>query len=301
MLQGRLIQRTAAGDPYEDSVPIDFTAAGLYLVGIQTGAAVLAAALCSLVFGSVFAYGPGAAVRTVSVSAGVGAAAVSRPLKVGRVRGVLLVFNALKPSVFVYVMSLVCEQLAHSCSGVPTGGSARRVLFHCASALMLASGLARARAPTSDSDISFLATVGLLVLASLVAPPPAESSGPFCNSALGMFSSIEKLLRAGLFSFLYSAFVYTAPPARNTAGDVAVSAARAAAATLWVLCVHPLLLVGSVAQGMLLVSNSQLMGEYTSVHEDESEGSVDEEEARPPVKNGAMTAEKLAEIAARMQ
>ena len=111
---------------------IDFSSAGLYLVGLQTTVATVACAAASVA--SCWLLPPSAisAVRTLAITAATGFLCMRKPVRVGRVRGVTTIFNALRPCIALYIGVLTIEQLVHTCVATdqePTGYT-RRVIFH---------------------------------------------------------------------------------------------------------------------------------------------------------------------------
>jgi hypothetical protein len=209
------------------------------------------------------------------------------------VRGVSLVFNALRPGAGVYLCFLCVEQLAHSCRSGE--GGARRGIAHLLSLGAAGAGLMRARAPTAESDAPFLLTLLTGFLAAVVGAPPVEEHGPLCDP-FQLFACAERVLRACLFAFMYSVFVYSSPPLRNTAGDCFVSVARAAAASAWVLWVHLVFLIVVFVQAGLVFYNFSfpVNGEEYAALDTASENDAEEE---PRAVSARMTKERLAEIA----
>lgn len=220
--------------------PVDYGAAGLYVVGLQSVVATIAAAVASIAACWLLPASAVSAVRTLALTASVGVLIVKEPLRLGRVRGVLAMFNAMRPCVLVYVLGLTIEQLVHTC----VAGEARqpmlwkRLGFHLATAVMLASGFVRARAPRSETDLPFLMTLGAVLALAVVPPPAVGMSGPLCEPPTLIMAG-ERLLRAVLFSSLYAVHSYVAAPRQNEMGELAIVVMRAGAASLWVLAVHP--------------------------------------------------------------
>ena len=225
-------------DPY-----IDFSSAGLYLVGLQTTVATVACSAASVASCWLLPIPTISAVRTLAITAAVGFACMRKPLRVGRVRGVGTIFNALRPCVAIYISSLVIEQLVHTCVAEDhaPNGYTRKAVFHSMIALMALSGFVRAYRPTSETDAPFLVTSGAVLIVAMLPPPATPLSGPLCEGA-SLFHAGERLLRAFLFSALYVIHVYCSPPNRNAIHDLAVCIMRCAAAAVWVLGCHILVL-----------------------------------------------------------
>ena len=76
---------------------IDFSSAGLYLVGLQTTVATVACAATSIASCWLLPASMVSAVRTLAMTCFVGFVCMRKPLRVGRVRGVTTIFNALRP------------------------------------------------------------------------------------------------------------------------------------------------------------------------------------------------------------
>ena len=223
----------------EDSrdVDIDFQSAGLYLVGLQVVFATVTCAVSSILSCWLLPERAVSAVRTLAVTGTVGMLIVLHPIRVGRVRGVTTLFNALRPSVLLYVQALVIEQLVHTC--VPADarvdpGTWRRVIFHLMCLTMVFSGFVRAHRPRSETDLPFcIALVALLVVAIL--PPPAKPlTGPLCSPS-SMGGAGERVARALLYSALYVTHVYAAAPRRNAMNELVLCVVRSYASSLWVL------------------------------------------------------------------
>lgn len=222
-----------------DDVFIDFSSAGLYLCGLQTTVATVACAASSVASCWLMPTGMVSAVRTLAITTLVGFLVMRKPLRVGRVRGVTTIFNALRPCVVLYVLVLTIEQLVHTCIATEhqPSGYTRRVVFHCSIACMAAAGLWRAAKPASETDAPFLGTAFCIVVIAMLPPPATPLSGPLCEAA-SLFGAGERLMRAFLFSALYVVHVYCSPPNRNTIHDLAVCVMRGAAAAVWVLGCH---------------------------------------------------------------
>ena len=218
---------------------IDFSSAGLYLVGLQTTVATVACAATSVACCWLMPAGMISAVRTLALTGFVAFVCMRKPIRVGRVRGVTTIFNALRPCVPLFITALVVEQLVHTC--VPTdhrdSGLSRRIIFHCAVALMMAAGLWRASRPTLETDTPFLITALCGVVIAALPPPAVPLSGPLCEAA-SLYGAGERLLRAFLFAALYVIHVYCSPPSRNSIHDLAVCIMRCAAAAVWVMGCH---------------------------------------------------------------
>jgi len=221
-------------DPY-----IDFSSAGLYLVGLQTTVATVACAAASVASCWLLPVAAISAVRTLAITCSVGFICMRKPIRIGKVRGVLTLFNALRPCVVIYIAVLVIEQLVHTCvdEGSTHPGMTRHVVFHAMITVIAVSGFVRAYKPAAETDAPFLLTSAALVVVALLPPPATPLSGPLCEGTT-LWGAGERLLRAFLFSALYVIHVYCSPPYRNAIHDLAVCIMRCAAAAVWVLGCH---------------------------------------------------------------
>ena len=238
----------------EDDLAIDFNNAGLYLVGLQTCTAVATCAVVSVISCWILPSSAISAVRTLVFTAAVGIAIERKPIRIGRVRGVHLMYSSLRPSVAMYVSSLVLEQLVHTCVEPVAAQTAawRKIIFQAMIVIMLVSGLIRARRPLSDTDLPFLITVAALIGIAILPPPAIALSGPLCEPC-SLAAAIERVIRALSFAIVYSVFVYTSAPLTNTSSDIAVCVSRAAAASVWCLGCSPFLLAFGVPQCALVI------------------------------------------------
>ena len=231
------------GRDSEDEV-VDFANASLYLSAIQTIVSVLACAATAILACWFLPEHMVSAVRTLTLTCLVAAATMRKPLRIGQVHGLNLVFSALRPAVVVYISCLVIETLLHTCTQeadeVP---SWRRVVFQTAVVGMLSSGLMRARRPLDKTDTPFLLTVLCLLLVAVLPPPAVSMQGPLCQS-VGAAAAAERMVRALVFACVYSLFVYISSPSNTHYGSTAVCIMRASAASVWVLgAALPLLLM----------------------------------------------------------
>lgn len=227
-----------SADVMDDEKTIDFGSVGLYLGGLQVVFSIVCCGSISVL--SCWLLPPEAisAVRTLAITTFVGLLLVRNPLRIGRVRGVTTVFNALRPSVAVYILALVLEQLVHTCVGHDADGEAhgmfRRVVYHIISVFLILSGFIRAKNPRSESDLPFVIAVVCLLATALLPPPAISKSGPLCEPTT-LSGAGERVLRALLFSAVYVVLVYAAAPAQNVSNELFVCVARATAASIWVL------------------------------------------------------------------
>ena len=196
------------------------------------------------------------AVRTLAITSAVALAMMKSPIRLGRVRGVLTMFNALRPCVILYISVLVVEQLVHTCASTDAStaaGSWRRYVFQTMVVFMVVSGFVRARAPHSETDVPFLITLLAVLVIALLPPPAIVQAGPLCEPA-SVGGASERLVRSLLFSSLYVVHVYCSAPNRNAVNEIALSVARCAASSLWVLGSHWMLMPLALVQAILALT-----------------------------------------------
>lgn len=274
-----------------DDQLIDFSSAGLYLVGLQTTVATVACAAASVASCWLLPMAAISAVRTLAITAAVGYACMRKPVRIGRVRGVTTIFNALRPCIALYIGVLTIEQLVHTCvaSDHQSTGYTRRVIFHFMIGFMAIAGFVRAYQPSKDTDAPFLVTAMALLVVAMLPPPATPLSGPLCEAA-SLFAAGERLLRAFLFSALYVIHVYCSPPTRNAIHDLAVCIMRCAAASVWVLGCHLFVLWLGILQAFVALwarfghdnLNSSINPNYSHVDTRSDSGLSDAELGIPP-------------------
>ncbi len=222
-----------------DDPLIDFSSAGLYLVGLQTTLTTVACAGTSIACCWLLPPDMISAVRTLALTSLVGVVCMKKPLRVGRVRGVTTLFNALRPCVGLYIGLLTVEQLLHTCTAttIVATGTTRRVVFHATIAAMAAAGFWRAAKPLSETDAPFLVTAAGAVVIAMLPPPSTPLSGPLCQSPT-LFAAGERVVRAFMFAAMYTLMVYCSPPRRNSIVDLSTCIVRAGAASVWILGAH---------------------------------------------------------------
>ena len=255
------------------ATPVDFGSAGLYVGGLQTVAAVITAAVVSIISCWALPSSVVSGVRTLVATALTSFLVVYRAVRIGKVRGVSMLFAALRPCVFIYLMALTLEELGHaSCrgDGEDAHAVARRIVYHVCTVVMMATAFARAQSPRSDSDLPFTITVICLATIAVLPTPSSSSHGPLSESPRTLMDAGERVLRATLFSFTYSMHVYASAPQRNVGSELLVCVGRASAASVWILCCSPILLIAFPIQVALCVVmsisfNNSHQHEYESV------------------------------------
>lgn len=221
----------------DDKINIDYGSVGLYIQGLQVASTIVLCSCCSVL--SCWMLPPNAisAVRTLAITTAIGLIMVRKPIRIGRVRGVSTIFNALRPSVPIYVLALVIEQLVHTCVPLEQEEhtTLRRVMYHAMATVMIISAFARARSPKSESDIPFALTAICTLIIALLPPPALSRAGPLCEPAT-LIQAGERTLRAFFFACVYIVHVYAAAPGRNVSNELFICVARASAAAIWILC-----------------------------------------------------------------
>ena len=255
----------------DDTSVIDFKNASLYVLGLQVMVTIVLCSLTSIIACSILPVFMISAVRTLVLISIVGAVCVRKPIRVGRVHGLNLVFNSLRPAVVVYICSLVIEQLTHACSVNEESPSWRYVVFHTVVVIQVASGFLRARAPLATTDVPFLITACALLLLAILPPPAISMSGPLCSPP-SLYDAADRLVRAVCFSLCYTVFTYVSAPPCAASSEVLVCLMRSTAASVWTLGASLPLLVLVIPQcGMaiyfrlLLVASDVETGSKSSV------------------------------------
>ena len=279
----------------EDDKHIDFGSVGLYVVGLQVCFALVCCSCASVLCCWLMPPAAISAVRTLAITTVIGCALVYTPVRVGKPRGVMTVFNALRPSVAIYLLALVLEQLVHTCvdsadKGVPDTeqhGALRRGVYHVVLIFMIISGFLRAKNPRSESDNPFLLTIFCLLLIAVLPPPAVAKTGPLCEPT-SLLGAGERVLRALLFATGYSVLVYTAAPDRNIKNELFLCVTRATAASIWVL--------GASWWALPLAPVQVAVAIFTRMHETAASAHTDVEplpyyhsESAPLTGRGAMT------------
>lgn len=242
--------------PDDDDIdfPIDFENAQLYLAGIQTILSTVGCSIVALVCCSAMPAAAVSTLRTLVIAALLSSVFMRKPIRLGKVRGLSLVFDSLRPCLLIYVISLVCEQLTHTCTRDVASPSWRRLVFHGLIFVCMLSGIARARRPLEDTDAPFLVTATALFSIAMLPPPAVMLAGPLC-SAPTLVNAAERIVRSFTFAATYTCFVYAAAPPRAHSGETLVCVMRAAAASVWTLGCHVALLPLAVVQCSVVVYN----------------------------------------------
>ena len=299
-----------------DPEDVDLANAGLYLVGAQVIACVLLLSVTATVASWVQPASQVSAVRSLAAATVLALLMLKAPLRVGSTRGVIVLFNALRPCAFLYITFLVVEQLLHSCETptdeIPGHMTMRRIIFHGASLAMIGAALLRASAPTSENDLWFLITLSALLVIAIVPPPSLSPTGPLCGNP-SAYDAGERLLRGLLFASCYVTSVYIKPP-RFDVYDITISVIRCGATSIWVLgCSLVFVLFAPVQIGVAITArvreSNAAEAAYVEVADGASEGEPDLEAGAlplpptalplPQAEEGAETPERLVESIVR--
>ena len=265
-----------------DPEDVDLANAGLYLVGAQVIACVLLLSVTATVASWVQPASQVSAVRSLAAATVLALLMLKAPLRVGSTRGVIVLFNALRPCAFLYITFLVVEQLLHSCETptdeIPGHMTMRRIIFHGASLAMIGAALLRASAPTSENDLWFLITLSALLVIAIVPPPSLSPTGPLCGNP-SAYDAGERLLRGLLFASCYVTSVYVKPP-RFDVYDITISVIRCGATSIWVLgCSLVFVLFAPVQIGVAITArvreSNAAEAAYVEVADGASEGEAD--------------------------
>ena len=245
--------RAPSPEAFEETA-VDFANAALYITGIQTVFSICCCAAVSVIACSLVPMGNVSAVRTLVFCVLTAVVLMRKPLRVGRARGVSTIYTALQPAAAIYLLSLIIEQLLHTCTGeLGYAPSWRRAVFHAMVAVMIASGFMRARAPMDETDLPFLLTVGALALIALIPPPALAFTGPLCQS-VDLWSAADRLVRAFAFSSLYCIHVFVSTDSSTVAAsETILVVARSTASSIWVMGAYPALLPIAIAQAAVAI------------------------------------------------
>ena len=236
----------------EDEI-VDFSSAGLYLAGIQSVFSICVCSIVSVLACWLVPSGSVSAVRTLALCCFFAILLMHRPLRIGRTHGVSVVFASLQPSVALYLVSQVIEQLIHACTqndvAVP---SWRRVVFHAMMAALVFAGFLRARKPMDETDLPFVLTITSLSVVALLPPPSVALVGPLCQSVT-VWEAVDRVVRAFTFSVLYAVNVYSITASSGVVYDTLFVFTRSACASIWVLGSHVTWLPLSVLQCIVAI------------------------------------------------
>ena len=109
------------------------------------------------------------------------------------------------------------------------------MVYNVAMTGLTIAGFAHSKSPRSENEIPFWCSVAFLLLVALIPPPPMIGmSGPLCSPCT-LYGALERILRAFLFSNVYSTLVYSAAPISSQLVHTLTCTARSLAASCWIL------------------------------------------------------------------
>ena len=232
----------------------------LYIPGIQTITATVACAIISVISCWIFPEGYGTSIRTLSMVLLVALCLNFKAILLYDVEGGAIVFSALRPCAFIYISSLIVEQLVHTCTPLEVADVTsdhrashsywRGWLSTLFFVVMCASGIYRSRIPRVDTDVPLLLTMISLFVISMFPPVPLKTAGPLCAPA-SHFEALERVSRSLSFSFVYVCMIYSSIPIPGRISSVVLCITRSAGACVWILGVPFYFLPVSFFQCML--------------------------------------------------
>lgn len=256
-----MLRRPAAYSPIDSDArmertqSVEFAAASLYLPGLQTVFATVAACVVSILTNWVVPPKNTSAVRTLFLTSCVGLLLVLKPVRVGHARGVEVVFSALRPSLAVYTASLVVAQLSHTCV-VPDSNFDKAfftgVLFNASLIVSMLASIARSASPRSENDFFLLVAAGAMAVTALVPPAAVPLSGPLCAPST-LTGAGEQVVRAFLFSTTNTILVYASAPLTPDVYEILLCVSRSAGVSVWILGVSAWFLPFALLQMCVIV------------------------------------------------
>jgi len=250
-------KRTHSLSDDDQSSGVDFSSVSLYLPALQTMLALIIASLASIAASALSAFMASNAIRTIVITSMSGVLILIKPIRASHARGVDVMFDALRPSMLIYVVALVCEQLLHSCRPAyddeeAHAGVAREIVFHIGVLFMIGSGYYQALNPKEQTDYPFIVTFVTLLILTFFVPSPHSGMGPLCDVP-SAGDAIERVLRSLAFAWTYITTAYAMEPTRHNIGEILLCATRASAGSIWTLCCNRWVLVVSLIQGLIVV------------------------------------------------
>lgn len=238
---------------------VDYSSAALYVPGVQVIIALILCCSTTIAVASLSNDCRSSVPRAATLSVLVGMACVFRPLRVHDCHGMDLIFDTIRPAVVAYCLAIITGQLIYigkpetELSATMLHTSFKRILYHALMLVAAAAGFVRAYRPTSQQDMPFLVALIALVVIALFPPEPVNEVSPLCHLD-GVWDAFERLSRATLFGIVFCALAYASEPSRYSVGEIALCAARATAASAWILGVHRFALVFALAQAALAIT-----------------------------------------------
>ena len=238
---------------YESQTMFDFTSVALYVPAIQVVVSTVASCTCALLL-TWLPLGSSNAVRTLALSSVVGLVPIIRPIRVARTRGIDALFTMIRPVVVVYLISMIVEQLGHSCEQwqAKTVGSWREIWYHVIVFVTMVAGFARSYAPHVDDDMPLIVACTGMLLIALVPHSAHEYGGPLCATS-SLFHATERILRAFMFATVYCVIACAGEILMPRPNGLFVASIRACGASIWILACSVWILPLAAAQIVLVV------------------------------------------------
>lgn len=238
----------------EISAPIDFSSIGLYVLALQLVGVTLLITTITVSLPYMVPRSATSSVRTVACLCIVSILCLRYPLRVGRTRGLVLVFHALRPGAAIYIIALVTEHLAFSDSENDFMGGMRSVGYHALTLVLIACGLMRAVTVSPNKDAPFAIAILAATLIAFLPPESTSVVSPLVGRP-GAIGIAERYLRAVTFVLLYSSHAYSLAPTSHLSEEVGLTVARSVAASAWTLGCHAGLLPIAIIQFGLVIAN----------------------------------------------
>jgi len=238
---------------YESQPMFDFTSVALYVPAIQVITSTVASCVTALIL-TWIPFGASNAVRTLAIASVVGLLPILRPIRVAKTRGINELFTMIRPVVVVYLISMVVEQLGHSCEQwqAQEVGTWREIWYHLVVFMLMVAGFARSYAPRVDDDKPLIVTcVGILLIA-LVPHSAHEYGGPLCASS-SLFHAAGRVVRASLFGVVYCVVACAGEMFTPRPNGLFVASSRACGASIWILACSVWVLPLAVVQIVLVI------------------------------------------------
>lgn len=243
---------------------LDYSDVSAYLLVLQQVGGVAAMATISVLAPVGLAQAAVSPLRTLLLTALVGAGLLTRPLLTRLSLPLLSLHRALRWAGVLWLLALTAEQLSYAaCASQAHVLTASRIAALAVGTLILSLGaVARLVWPTSRSDAVVVAALGALLVMGMVPQTLLAGQGPFSHS-LDTVSAATRCARGAAFALVYGTVVLSATPARPQSIQTMALVLRGMAASVWVLAVAPPLVLFAPVYVAILVSRR------VSVHTDE--------------------------------
>jgi hypothetical protein len=243
-----------ASPTIEFSAPIDFSSIGLYVLAVQLSGVTVLLTTITVSLPYMVPRSAASSVRTVACLCIVGVLCLRYPLRVGRTRGLVLIFHALRPGAAIFIVALVMEHLCYTDSENNFMGGMRMVGYHALILVLITCGLVRAVTASPNKDAPFAIAILAAALIAFLPPESTSEVSPLVGRAGGI-AIADRYLRAVTFVLLYSSHAYSLAPATHLSEEVGLTVARSVAASAWTLGCHAALLPIAIVQFGLVLAN----------------------------------------------